>query len=42
MRFYLDLPDDEIAAAMGIGNGAVRSAAHRGLISLRRALEETS
>ena len=42
MRFYLDLADDEIAAAMGIGNGAVRSAAHRGLISLRRALEETS
>jgi RNA polymerase sigma-70 factor (sigma-E family) len=41
MRFYLDLPDDEIAAAMGVGNGAVRSAAHRGLISLRRALEET-
>ena len=42
MRFYLDLADDEIAAAMGIGNGAVRSAAHRGLSSLRRALEETS
>jgi RNA polymerase sigma-70 factor (sigma-E family) len=42
MRFYLDLADDEIAAAMGIGNGAVRSAVHRGLISLRRALEETS
>ena len=42
MRFYLDLADDEIAAAVGIGSGAVRSAAHRGLKSLRRALEETS
>jgi RNA polymerase sigma-70 factor (sigma-E family) len=42
LRFYLDLPDDEIAAAMGIGRGTVRSAAHRGLISLRKALKETS
>jgi RNA polymerase sigma-70 factor (sigma-E family) len=42
LRFYLDLPDNEIAAVMGIGPGTVRSAAHRGLASLRRALEETS
>jgi RNA polymerase sigma-70 factor (sigma-E family) len=42
LRFYLDLPDEEIAAAMGIGRGTVRSAAHRGLISLRKALKETS
>src|SRR5580704_12754798 len=41
LRYYLDLPDDQIAAAMGIGRGTVRSAAHRGLISLRRALKET-
>jgi RNA polymerase sigma-70 factor (sigma-E family) len=41
LRFYLDLSDDEIAVAMGIGKGTVRSAAHRGLISLRRILEET-
>jgi len=41
LRFYLDLRDDEIAQAMGIGNGTVRSAAHRGLISLRKALRET-
>jgi RNA polymerase sigma-70 factor (sigma-E family) len=42
LRFYLDLPDDQIAAAMGIGRGTVRSAAHRGLAALRRALKETS
>ncbi len=42
LRFYLDLPDDQIAAAMGIGRGSVRSAAHRGLAALRRALKETS
>jgi RNA polymerase sigma-70 factor (sigma-E family) len=42
LRFYLDLPDNEIAAAMGIGRGTVRSAAHRGLVALRRALKETS
>jgi RNA polymerase sigma-70 factor (sigma-E family) len=40
LRFYLDLRDEEIAAAMGIGRGTVRSAAHRGLIALRRALKE--
>lgn len=42
LRFYLDLPDDQIAAAMGIGRGTVRSAAHRGLVALRQALKETS
>ncbi len=42
LRFYLDLPDDQIAAAMGIGRGSVRSAAHRGLAALRQALKETS
>jgi RNA polymerase sigma-70 factor (sigma-E family) len=41
LRFYLDLPDDQIAAAMGIGRGTVRSAAHRGLAALRQALKET-
>jgi RNA polymerase sigma-70 factor (sigma-E family) len=42
LRYHLDLGDEEIAAAMSIGRGTVRSAAHRGLISLRRALKETS
>ncbi len=42
LRFYLDLPDDQIAAAMSISRGTVRSAAHRGLAALGRALRETS
>lgn len=42
LRFYLDLPDDEIAAAMSISRSTVRSAAHRGLAALGRALRETS
>lgn len=42
LRFYLDLPDDQIAAAMGINRSTVRSAAHRGLAALGRALRETS
>jgi RNA polymerase sigma-70 factor (sigma-E family) len=41
LRFYLDLPDEQIAAAMDIRQSTVRSAAHRGLASLRRALRET-
>ena len=43
LRYYLDLPDDQIAAAMRISRSTVRSTAHRGLSALRRALrEETS
>lgn len=42
LRFYLDLPDDQIAAAMHIGQSTVRSAASRGLGALGRALRETS
>ena len=42
LRFYLDLPDDEIAAAMSVSRSTVRSAAHRGLAALGRALRETS
>jgi RNA polymerase sigma-70 factor (sigma-E family) len=42
LRFYLDLPDDQIATAMSISRNTVRSAAHRGLAALRRALRETS
>jgi RNA polymerase sigma-70 factor (sigma-E family) len=42
LRYYLDLPDDQIAGVMGIGPGTVRSAAHRALAALRKALKETS
>jgi RNA polymerase sigma-70 factor (sigma-E family) len=40
LRFYLDLSHDEIAETMGINPGTVRSAMHRGLASLGRALKE--
>ncbi len=40
LRYYLDLPDDQIAAAMNIRPSSVRSAAHRALVALGRALGE--
>jgi RNA polymerase sigma-70 factor (sigma-E family) len=40
LRFYLDLPDDQIAAAMRISQSTVRSAAYRGLAALGRAMRE--
>ena len=42
LRYYLDLPEAEIAAAMGIGPSTVRSTAHRALAALGRLLEEQS
>jgi RNA polymerase sigma-70 factor (sigma-E family) len=42
LRFYLDLPDDEIARVMNIRQSTVRSTAYRGLEALGRALKETS
>ena len=42
LRYYLDLPEAEIAAAMGIGPSTVRSTAHRALAALGRMLEEQS
>jgi RNA polymerase sigma-70 factor (sigma-E family) len=42
LRFYLDLPDGEIAKVMGIGASTVRSAAARALETLGRALKELS
>jgi DNA-directed RNA polymerase specialized sigma24 family protein len=42
LRFYFDLPDDQIARVMGIRPGTVRSTAHRALEALGRALKETS
>jgi RNA polymerase sigma-70 factor (sigma-E family) len=42
LRFYLDLPDEQIARVMGIRQSTVRSTAHRGLEALGRALKEMS
>jgi len=42
LKFYLDLPEQEIADAMGIGQSTVRSTLHRGLAALGRAIRETS
>lgn len=43
LRYFLDLPDAEIAQAMGIRPGTVRSAMYRGLATLERLMrEETS
>jgi RNA polymerase sigma-70 factor (sigma-E family) len=42
LRFYLDLSEPQIAAAMGIGPSTVRSTAHRALRALGRMLEEPS
>jgi RNA polymerase sigma-70 factor (sigma-E family) len=38
LRYYLDLPDAEIARAMGIRESTVRSTAHRGLAAAERIL----
>jgi RNA polymerase sigma-70 factor (sigma-E family) len=40
LRFYLDLPEHEIAAAMGITQGTVKSTTSRGLSALAQLLEE--
>jgi len=40
LRYYLDLSDGEIAAAMSIGTSTVRSTVHRGLAALERMLSE--
>jgi RNA polymerase sigma-70 factor (sigma-E family) len=42
LRFYLDLPDHEIARIMGVRPGTVRSATHRALKALGPLLEERS
>jgi len=38
LRYYEDLPDDEIAAVLGCAPGTVRSNAARGLATLRNNL----
>jgi len=40
LRFYLDLPEAEIAAAMGVSPGSVKTHLHRGLANLATALSE--
>jgi RNA polymerase sigma-70 factor (sigma-E family) len=38
LRFYLDLPDDEIAQVLGSRRGTVRSLVHRALATLKEAI----
>jgi RNA polymerase sigma-70 factor (sigma-E family) len=38
LRYYLDLPEAEIAAAMGVSAGSVKTHLHRGLASLAQHL----
>ena len=42
LRFYLDLPEQEIARLMGLRPSSVRSATHRALKALGQSLEKTS
>jgi RNA polymerase sigma-70 factor (sigma-E family) len=42
LRYYLDLPDDQIAAALGISRGTVSSTASRAVATLARVLKEES
>lgn len=41
LRYYADLSEAEIAAAMGISRGAVKSHASRGMAALRDVLEQS-
>jgi RNA polymerase sigma-70 factor (sigma-E family) len=40
LRYYLDLPEAEIAAAMGVSAGSVKTHLHRGLAALAELLGE--
>jgi RNA polymerase sigma-70 factor (sigma-E family) len=42
LRYYLDLQDQEIAAALGVSRGTVSSTASRGLAALARELRDES
>jgi DNA-directed RNA polymerase specialized sigma24 family protein len=39
LRYWLDLRESEIAAAMGISTGAVKSHASRGMAALTRIMD---
>ena len=40
LRYYAELPKAEIAAAMGISRGAVKSHTARGMSALRAAMQQ--
>ena len=42
LRYYLQWPDADTAAALGVAEASVRSLVHRGLADLRRALDESA
>jgi len=42
LRYYLDLSEEEIAQAMGVTRGTVKSATHRALAAIGAALKEGS
>ena len=42
LRYYLDLSEQEIAQAMGVTRGTVKSATHRALAAIGRTLKEGS
>jgi DNA-directed RNA polymerase specialized sigma24 family protein len=41
LRYYLDLAETDIASALGITRGSVKTHASRGMAALRTALETT-
>lgn len=41
LRYYLDLSEAEIAEAMGVSAGSVKTHLHRGLAALRRTIDPT-
>jgi DNA-directed RNA polymerase specialized sigma24 family protein len=42
LRYYLDLPESDIAQTLGISRGAVKSHASRGAAALRTLLKDAS
>jgi len=41
LRYYAELSEAEVAAALGISAGSVKTHTHRGIAALERALEPT-